>query len=549
MSISVNLLDIYSGFLSAEAFNANNTLIEEALGKALNREGGDDNAMEADLDMGLNNIFNLKEAILNHQAVPLKQVLDLLSSSSTEITSLVDMEDRITATEGQTSIELEVIKYTPFTNSLMVFKNGEYQRASLEYNETGNTSIEFVIPLTAGDVVDIFGSRYDAQQYVELALTAAKNAEQSKANAEQFAQDAQASADLAVQAAGYKLDVNNQTGVTYTMTTADAGDFIRMDNPADNTVVVPANANAPFEIGTIVLIRQIGEGTTTIQPALGVTVNAPYNGYEISQADFGIALVKVAQDEWDMIKTFGGVDTSELAAFTQEFDDRLDELFKEILSASPTFVVNFDSLRNFVTTTADTLNQEFDTLESNTNSAVSNIQNGFAAISDDFNVIEQQFTDINSEFSTIQSDFSSIQSSFAGISSDFTTIQSEWSDVDQRMDDIQDSLDALNLGSGFDNQKATSGYTNLPNGIILQWGRSTAQRLANTVISFPKSFPNTCFNVSLTDATVGSYSGAYETGVFLASKTRDSFTVKQQKIGDTGGGAVNSSFEWLAIGY
>ena len=43
MSIPVNLLEIYSGFLSAASFNVNNTLIEEALGKALNREGGDDN--------------------------------------------------------------------------------------------------------------------------------------------------------------------------------------------------------------------------------------------------------------------------------------------------------------------------------------------------------------------------------------------------------------------------------------------------------------------------------------------------------------------------
>src|SRR5690554_86056 len=551
MSIQANLLDIYSGFLSAEAFNANNTLIEEALGKALNREGGVDNAMEADFDMGMYNIFNLKEAILHHQAVPLKQVLDLLSSSSTEITSLVDMEDRVIATEGQTEIEFEVIKYTPYTNSLMVFKNGEYQRASLEYLETGNDKIEFVTPLIAGDEVDVFGSRYDAQQYVELAITAANNAAQSEANASQSASDAQDAADLAVQAAGYKLDVNNQTGVTYTMTTADAGDFIRMDNAAANTVIVPANANEPFEIGTIILVRQIGDGTTTIQPALGVTVNAPYNGYEISQADFGIALVKVAQDEWDMIKAFGGVDTADLYAFTQEFDARLDELFKEILSASPTFVVNFDSLRNFVTTTADTLNQQFDVLETNTNNAVASIQNGFSAISTDFGVIEQQFADINSDFSTIQSDFTSIQNSFSGISSSFTTIQNEWSSVDQRMDDIQDSLDALNLGQGFENQKATTGYTNLPNGIILQWGTVTIPYDQARVVAFTKEFPNACFNVQVTQRQpTSSYTAVLETYSNLRSFNRSGITLEMTRVGD-GKGPRNSTavVYWSAIGY
>lgn len=553
MSIQANLLEIYSGFLSAEAFNANNTLIEEALGKALNREGGVDNAMEADFDMGMYNIFNLKEAILSHQAVPLKQVRDLLASSSTEVTSLVDMEDRVIATEGQTEIEFEVIKYTPFTNSLMVFKNGEYQRATLEYNETSNTTIEFVTPLVAGDEVDVFGSRYDAQQYVELAITAANNAAQSETNAAQSASDAQDAADLATQAAGYKLDVNNQTGVTYTMTTADAGDFIRMDNAAANTVVVPPNANEPFETGTIILVRQIGEGTTTIQPALGVTVNAPYNGYEISQADFGIALVKVAQDEWDMIKAFGGVDTSDLAAFTQEFDARLDELFKEILSASPTFVVNFDSLRTFVADTADDLNSKFDTLETNTNNAVGTIQNGFSAISDDFDVIEQEFADINSDFTTIQSDFTTIQNSFSGISSDFTTIQNEWTGIDQRMDDIEDSIDALNIGDGFDNSKAINGYQKLPSGIIFQWGTNDIGRPGNgnsAVINFPIEFPSACLNVNMSD-TLGVISGGqYDEGMTVTAYTRSNFTVQQGwKYWPAVDTPIAKSIMWFAIGY
>lgn len=60
MGIPLNLKDIQSGFLTATAFNSNNTLIEEALAKALNRTSdANDNAMEVDLDMGLNRIFNV----------------------------------------------------------------------------------------------------------------------------------------------------------------------------------------------------------------------------------------------------------------------------------------------------------------------------------------------------------------------------------------------------------------------------------------------------------------------------------------------------------
>jgi len=61
MGVPLNLIDIQSGFLSAVAFTANNTLTEEALAKTLSRvSNADDNAMEVDLDMGLNSIFNVQ---------------------------------------------------------------------------------------------------------------------------------------------------------------------------------------------------------------------------------------------------------------------------------------------------------------------------------------------------------------------------------------------------------------------------------------------------------------------------------------------------------
>lgn len=548
MGVPLNLNDIQSGFFSADAYNANNALIEEAVSKALDRTGSSDNAMETDLDMGLYSIFNLKNAILSHQAVPLQQVRDLLSASSTEVTSLVDIEDRFTATGGEVQIVLENIVYTPATNSLMVFKNGEYQRAGIDYLEVDTDRIEFVSSLTNGDVVDIFGSRYDAQQYVDLAITAANNAEGFADAADTSATDAAASAATAASAAGYKLDVNDQTGTSYTLQLADEGDFIRMDNAASNTVNVPANSSVAFEVGTIILIRQIGDGTTTINPELGVTVNAAFGNYDISQSDFGVALVKVATDEWDLIKAFGGVDTSDLVAFSQEFDARLQDFYNEILSADPTFVVNFDSLQNNVDNAVATLQSEFDTLESNTNTAVTNLTASFNVIDADFTNIENQFSTIQSNFATIQSDFSTLQSDFTTLQNNFDSINSDWTTIEADIATLQSAVDTLNLDGDFSNSLTPSGYQNLPGGMIMQWGSETLSPLSSKEVTFPIAFPNDVLNVTVGNIWDGQDS-IQEQAVFVRQTSPTSVTLLSRWVGDSGGHSVTNRVNWFAIGY
>jgi len=58
MGVQLNLTDITSGFLSAAQHTANNTLIETALNKALDRTSSTNNAMEVDIDMGVNALIN-----------------------------------------------------------------------------------------------------------------------------------------------------------------------------------------------------------------------------------------------------------------------------------------------------------------------------------------------------------------------------------------------------------------------------------------------------------------------------------------------------------
>lgn len=549
MGVPLDLGNIYSGFASASAYNANNTLIEEAVAKALDRTGSTDNAMEVDLDMGLNNIFNVKSAVLSHQAVPLQQLMDILTSSGSEVTSLVAMEDRVTAVGGETVIPFSVITYTPTTNSLMVFKNGDYQRAGEEYQESGNTEITFTTPLVQGDVVDVFGSRYDAQQYVDLAIKAAEAAQISSDAAEQSAQQASDAADLATSAAGYKLDVNNQVGVTYTLQLTDEGDFIRMDNPAANTLIVPPDSSVNFELGTIILVRQVGEGVTTVQKGLGVTINAPYNSYEISQADFGVALVKIAPDTWDMVKSFGGVDTSDLAAFTQEFDARLQELYTDILSADPTFVVNFDALTNKTDNAVAAIQSEFDLLETNVQNSVGSLNANFSNLQIQFGFIEAQFISIQNDFNVIQPQFDTMQQDFATLLSRFNDIETQWIGIDARMSQIESDLAGLNIGQGdFEASLFDYGYQKMPSGLIFQWGTTDGiPNKQSRTIEFPLPYPNNVLNISLTTQGYNSY--IQESMFVLNSSSKTGFNTTLNYVGDGKGGNPTLRCYWIAIGH
>ena len=61
---------------------------------------------------------------------------------------------------------------------------------------------------------------------------------------------------------------------------------------------------------------------------------------------------------------------------------------------------------------------------------------------------------------------------------------------------------------------ATNGYTTLPNGLILQWGRKLSPGQTGTV-NFPIAFPTACFSVTITQRRDSSTStqGMYLNGV------------------------------------
>lgn len=84
-------------------------------------------------------------------------------------------------------------------------------------------------------------------------------------------------------------------------------------------------------------------------------------------------------------------------------------------------------------------------------------------------------------------------------------------------------------------QAGTDGYSFLPGGLIIQWGRLNNVSKGGTALTFPKAFPNNCYNIS-----TNCIDAFYVAIVNTFSKT--GANIKQ---GD--GGSSHDVF-WIAIG-
>jgi len=104
------------------------------------------------------------------------------------------------------------------------------------------------------------------------------------------------------------------------------------------------------------------------------------------------------------------------------------------------------------------------------------------------------------------------------------------------------STHAVQLGQ-FLSSASASGYTKLPNGIIMQWGvgSSSGTSAGNALATLPIAFPNACLR---SFATVdGSSAGGYCISV-ARSTTQVSFTT----FNSAGSISSGFTFEWFAIG-
>lgn len=97
------------------------------------------------------------------------------------------------------------------------------------------------------------------------------------------------------------------------------------------------------------------------------------------------------------------------------------------------------------------------------------------------------------------------------------------------------------------NSKTTNGYTYLPNGILMQWGRKTTPANGIAEVIYPIPFPNAVFNISVSVLAAPvfpqSYSVQIDDSITLGSLT--SFGVNTRYGGDL----IAASVMWYAIGH
>lgn len=94
-----------------------------------------------------------------------------------------------------------------------------------------------------------------------------------------------------------QLEINAQTGTTYTLALTDAGKLVTLSNASAISLTVPLNSSVAFPVGTQVNLSQVGVGRVTVAGAVGVTVNSAL-GLKTRTQYSVLTCIKTATDTW-----------------------------------------------------------------------------------------------------------------------------------------------------------------------------------------------------------------------------------------------------------
>ena len=97
--------------------------------------------------------------------------------------------------------------------------------------------------------------------------------------------------------AGFRSQLNAQTGTSYTLELTDLAKLVTMDNGSAMTLTVPANSSVSFQIGDRIDILRKGAGELTITLGGGVSVNGT-PGLKLRAQWSAATLVKLDTDTW-----------------------------------------------------------------------------------------------------------------------------------------------------------------------------------------------------------------------------------------------------------
>ena len=97
------------------------------------------------------------------------------------------------------------------------------------------------------------------------------------------------------------LAINAQTGTTYTFLSEDSGKLVTSSNGSAQTFTVPPNSSVAFDVGTQIIVQNIGSANCTLAQGSGVTINSKDSAKEIDGQWAAATLIKTATDVWTLI--------------------------------------------------------------------------------------------------------------------------------------------------------------------------------------------------------------------------------------------------------
>lgn len=234
-------------------------------------------------------------------------------------------------------------------------------------------------------------------------------------------------------------------------------------------------------------------------------------------------------------------------AKTQEKLTELDALRKKIENLSALGLVNDTLVDTDHTYSSSKINKLIEnTSLSTTTSLQSFVSNELKTSSDN---LESKYATLSQSISTLQSSLSSGLSNADGKFTLKTDFEAHKQDADNK----------FTLKTDFENYKDTDGYTKLPNGLIIQWGKvgkypPNATKIKE-ILNFPITFPNQCLSIAshINDNTIGDDAHASEAdqnrNVYVKTNdiTKSGFIYTMHTpVENTG---LGWEFRWIAIGY
>lgn len=148
----VTIQTIESGYLSAEALNANFQALADALENTLSRDGTLPNQLEADLDLNGNALLNSVASDDPASLATKQDVEDIVADRAAGL--LYQRVQEFIAGAGQTAFNLTDFSYTPGASTLAVYVDGVRQFVPTDFTETSSSVFTLVTPLIGGEQVD-----------------------------------------------------------------------------------------------------------------------------------------------------------------------------------------------------------------------------------------------------------------------------------------------------------------------------------------------------------------------------------------------------------